>query len=442
MPSQKPDTRGIDVDTSAKDDEESVDGEGAENEDAVLEDEKTGEEGASEDEKYSDEPGGEDEEEYDEGVEEVEAEEVVPAARSGHSKRRPAAKRASRPAPRETPGPGRRIWVVVVAILIIVPVIGLVYFFYGPSGEIQRMDLIAQPYTDSFGISGLSLVAQLDTGKPSRLSGTADLLVSFKGNTTYTGTMGISDSQGSKTIPLGRFAIGNGEYTVQAKFQGKASSTTFMASGIIERLNITAYNITRMTNSTLEYGTARMGVRVIFMSASFETQMATANEKLDIEITGGGGVSKFTENIASKLQLNTNYSLPGNGNYTVKATFHNSKVKADSQYSTITTLANDAHTNGTYVMVFIPPKAEAGPDQTVQWKLADGGGKVTLDGSNSIGYGGAKVEFWTWDYGDGYIEDGMKVTYTFQNRDTYFVTLLVSDNNGNTDTDTVRVTVN
>jgi plastocyanin len=321
-------------------------------------------------------------------------------------------------------------------------VAGLVYFFYGPSGDIQAIDLIAQTYTEvSSGVSGMSLVAQVNTGKPSHLSGTADLTISCKGATTYTGTMGISESQGQKNIPLSQFAIGNGEYIVRATFQGRSSTTTFTASSIIERLNITAYNITRMSNSTIEYGTARMGVRVIFMSNSFESQMAIAGDRLDIEITGGGGTSKYTENIARKPQLNVNYSVPGNGNYTVKATFHNSKVKTDSQYSTFTTLATDAQTNQTFVMVFMPPKAAAGPDQTVQWKLVDGGGKVTLDGSNSIAYGGGRVTNWTWDYGDGYIEEGMKVTYTFQNRDTYIVTLLVSDNNGNTDTDTCTVTV-
>ena len=100
---------------------------------------------------------------------------------------------------------------------------------------------------------------------------------------------------------------GNGEYTVQAKFQGKSSSTTFTESKLIEKLNVTAFNITRMTNSTLDFGTARMGVRVIFMSSSNQSQMAIATDKLDIEITGGGGTSNYTGNVANMMQLNVNY---------------------------------------------------------------------------------------------------------------------------------------
>jgi hypothetical protein len=418
MPSGRPDTKGIDIDHPAGDEEETA-----------------------EDEEPSEEAGGEDDEEYNEGIEEVEAEEVAADEGQKPSKRRPAAGRASSAAPEEKPGSGRRIWAIVIAILIIIPVIGLAYFFYGPSGEIQKIDLIAQPYTDNAGISGMSLVVQVDTGKPSHLSGTAELTVVYKDAPTYTGTVGISESQGFKSIPLSQFAIGNGEYTVQAKFLGKTSSTTFTESQIIEKVNVTAYNITRMSNSTIGYGTARMGITVLFLSNSSVSQMAIATDKLDIEITGGGGTSKYAENVASKMQLNVNYSVPGNGNYTVKVTFQNSKVRTGSQYSTIAALAADSRTNQPYVMVFMPPKAEAGPDQTVQWKLVDGGGKVTLDGSNSIAYGGAVVEVWTWDLNDGNIADGKTVTYIFKERTKYPVILLIMDNNGNTDTDICNVTV-
>ena len=417
MPSGRSNVKGIDVDVPADENEE-----------------------MAEDEEPSGDDEGTDTEEYDEGVEEVEADEEH-EERPKPSKRAPSAGRRSREAPEEEPGSGRRIWAVVLALLIIVPVVGLAFFFWGPSGDIQAIDLIAQEYTDKAGITGMSLVAQVNTGKPSHLSGTSDLTISYNGATTYTGTMGISESQGYKTIPLSQFAVANGDYSVQVKFQGKTSSTTFTEMHIIEKVNVTAYAMTRMTNTTIDYGTARMGVRIIFMSNSSESQMAIASDRLDIEITGGGGTGKYSENVASRLQLNVDYPVPGAGNYTVKVTFQNSKVKAGSPLSTITTLGIDSQTDKSFTIVNIPPRAEAGPDQTVQWKLVDGGGKVTLDGSNSIGYGGATIELWTWDLHDGNIADGKTITYTYTQRNTYNVILTVSDNNGNTDSDTCTVTV-
>jgi len=434
MPSERSDTRGIDVDHPAEEDEETAEDE----EDSDLDEEQAEEES-----------GGDAEAGGDEEVEEVEAEEVVPESRPRPKKAAAPARKASREPPEQEPRSGRRIWVVVLVLLIIVPAAGLIYFFYGPSGEIQAIDLIAQEYTDSNGVTGMSLVAQVNTGKPSHLSGDADMAIIYKGATTWTGKMGISESQGTKSIPLSLFAEGNGDYKVQVRFQGKSSSTTFTESHIIERLNVTAFNMTRMTNSTIDYGTARLGVRIIFLSNSSESQKAVTGDSLSIEITGGGGSNNYTENIANKVQLNLNYSVPGiesynatRNTYTVKVTFQNSKVRPVSQLSTITTLGVDPKTNLTNIMVFVPPKAEAGPDQTVQWKLVDGGGKVTLDGSKSFGYGGARITNWTWDCGDDWIEDTEMATHTYKNPGNYLVKLLVVDNYGNTDIDTCTVVVN
>jgi hypothetical protein len=82
----------------------------------------------------------------------------------------------------------------------------------------------------------------------------------------------------------------------------------------------------------------------------------------------------------------------------------------------------------------------------VQWKLADGGGKVTLDGGRSIAYGGAIIVSWFWQYPDLTGEEGKVVTYTFANKNTvdnpyYVVLLTVTDTNGGIDTDEVHVTV-
>lgn len=429
MPSNKPSEWGVAADDTVEDDE---DAEGEADEEV----------GDQEDEAAA--PDGDDAEEAQE-VEEVEPADEEPAPRPRPSKSRPKAARAGRPQPKQPHRTGRMIWALVLAVIIIVPLAGVIFFYYGPAGDVQRIDVIAQPYTDKTG-SGMFLAATVDTGKPSSLSGKADVTTSFNGSNTYTGTIDISDSQGTKSIPFKDFCVGNGDYRVDVKFMGKSSAATFKATGIIEKLTVNAFNITRKDNATMEPGTARMGVLVIFMSAAGQAQMPVTADSVDININGGGGFSKYTESVGAKTQLSTTYALPGNGNYTINTTFHNSKVKADSKYATISQLASDSNSNLPYIMVFIPPNANAGNDQTVQWKALDGGGKVTLDGSRSMAYGGATIVNYQWDYGDGTYETGMIVTHVFPQKNDNFapyydVILTVTDSNGSLSMDDVHIIV-
>ena len=432
MPSNKPSEWGVAADDTVEDDE---DAEGEADEEAGdLEGEAAP-------------PDGDDAEQAHE-VEEVEPGDEEQAPGPKPSKSRPKARRAGRPQPEQPRRTGRMIWALVLAVIIIVPVAGVIYFYYGPAGDVQRIDVIAQPFTDRTG-SGMYLVAQVDTGKPSSLSGTADVTTSFNGTTTYTGTMGISESQGTKSMLFNQFCVGNGDYRVDVKFMGKSSTATFKATGIIEKLTVSAFNITRKDNATMEPGTARMGVLVIFMSNAGQAQVPVTADSIDINENGGGGFSKYTESVGAKTQLSVNYSLPGNGNYTINATFHNSKVKAGSQYATISQVASDSNTKQPFVLVFIPPAANAGNDQTVQWKALDGGGKVTLNGSGSIAYGGATITDYQWEFNDGTYDTGMIITHTFaqkndptENNPFYDVILTVTDSNGNLSTDHVHVTVN
>jgi hypothetical protein len=144
--------------------------------------------------------------------------------------------------------------------------------------------------------------------------------------------------------------------------------------------------------------------------------------------------------------VESTYPLPGNGNYTVKATFQNSRMKAGSQYSSLVVQGSDSRTGTPYVLVTIPPMAEAGPDQTVQYKLTDQGGKASFDGSKSIAYGGATIVSWQWDFADGFYDEGMKVDHTFASRNDnlnpfYLVVLTVTDSNGILSSDSVKVVV-
>jgi hypothetical protein len=343
--------------------------------------------------------------------------------------------------------------VVAVLLIILVPVIGFAYFFYGPSGDVKRIDLITRPYTkdDDSGMiidSGIVIAAQIDTGKPSSLSGAADIVISFNGSTVYTGKMDVQDSRSNRELSLGDFAVEDGNYTVDFTFQGFTQKSVFPVDGIIEMMNATAWAINSTINSTLAPpGTARLGVRVIMTTATGLSQMASSKDKLTIEIGRGGTPERYTESLSGKARFEKTYPIPGNGNYTVNVTFLNSKVKPGSKYSQMTFQAIDSN-NQTHAFVYvaIPPVANAGPDQTVAWKVQDQGAVVTLDGSRSTAYEGTTiVEYW-WNYNDGTAEDGVKVTHKYTQKNDvetpfYVVTLTVKDSNGQISSDEVHIIV-
>ena len=83
------------------------------------------------------------------------------------------------------------------------------------------------------------------------------------------------------------------------------------------------------------------------------------------------------------------------------------------------------------------PEAEAGPDQDD----VDEGDVVTFNGSASTD--NAAIDSFAWIFGDGSApEAGEIVTHVYADNGTFEVTLTVTDTSGNTDSDTMTVTVN
>jgi len=81
-----------------------------------------------------------------------------------------------------------------------------------------------------------------------------------------------------------------------------------------------------------------------------------------------------------------------------------------------------------------PPTAEAGNDKTVEV-----GEEFTLDASGSSDNVG--IASYEWDLGNGDTKTGEQITYTYDEAGNYTVELTVTDESGNTDTDTVEITV-
>lgn len=83
----------------------------------------------------------------------------------------------------------------------------------------------------------------------------------------------------------------------------------------------------------------------------------------------------------------------------------------------------------------IAPVAEAGQDQA-----ALAGQAVVFDAGDSFDSDG-RIVLYEWDFGDGVIESGFRVSHAFSRSGTAVITLTVTDNDGQTASDTITVNV-
>jgi PKD repeat protein len=93
------------------------------------------------------------------------------------------------------------------------------------------------------------------------------------------------------------------------------------------------------------------------------------------------------------------------------------------------------------ILVFVnnlPPKANAGPDKNVnESDVVVFNGSLSTDTPSDI-----PNLVYTWYFGDGFVDSGKTTNHTFSNAGIYIVTLVVEDDNGETSSDTLTVTVN
>jgi PKD repeat protein len=115
-------------------------------------------------------------------------------------------------------------------------------------------------------------------------------------------------------------------------------------------------------------------------------------------------------------------------------------AEIDNDHSDITKTEIRMENEVTYTN--IPPIADAGPDQVAYLDFYPGTMvNVYFDGSSSYDPDGTIVDF-SWDFGDGSTGSGESTSHKYYSPGNYTITLLITDNEGATGTDTAILTVN
>lgn len=123
--------------------------------------------------------------------------------------------------------------------------------------------------------------------------------------------------------------------------------------------------------------------------------------------------------------INPSHSYSQSGTYIVTLTVWD--IANNTAVDTLTVYVNN-----------VAPNAEAGNDQTI-----DEGETVFFDGSTSNDTpSDMSTLLYTWYFDDGTVLSGVTVNHIFEDDGIYTVTLVVTDDNGYTDSDIVNVTVN
>jgi len=150
-----------------------------------------------------------------------------------------------------------------------------------------------------------------------------------------------------------------------------------------------------------------------------------ATESNDID----GNISKYSwdfgdGNIGAGMIVEHTYGTPGTYNVTLTVTDDDGAESNDTFTLTVNELpANEA------------PTAVAGGDREVFM------GDIIIFNASASTDSDGNITDYTWDFGDGHIGHGITVEHSYVDADTYNVTLTVTDDDGDIDNDTLKVTV-
>lgn len=178
---------------------------------------------------------------------------------------------------------------------------------------------------------------------------------------------------------------------------------------------------------------------VDFYIALLEDDYWTAADVADISGRAGGGYDNYNGTIPRGAEYGGTYDLRTNSLSGDEVIIEAGYYKTSGDYDgSVGVDENDANLWFDVWDNYEPPKANAGPDQTIY-----AGEKVNFDGSASEASAGSSIMKYEWDFeNDGVIDaEGAKTSYTYTKKGQFAAVLRVTDSLGQINTDTCIITV-
>jgi PKD repeat protein len=307
------------------------------------------------------------------------------------------------------------------------PVLVVTYEVTGPS-PIAKPDLTINDITQDSSDRVLLKIANIGS---SNFSGTLGVQVWFNGVTKYNGTVSTSIPAGATgTFTLSSPTLPEGSTTVKAKLDpgGSIDEENEANNERTETLTVAASPTPTPSNNPPQANAGTNKNSKVGQPVSFNGTSSTDSDGTIVSyVWDFGDGSNSSGSVVSHV-----YSSPGTYTVSLTATDNSGATDTDTAVAIIT---EDSTTPTPPATTNKPPKAVAGNDVKVKV-----GESVHFDASGSTDPDGTITKY-SWDFGDDRDSDEKEPLHSYATPGVYKVTLVVTDNNGETDRDVIYVTV-
>jgi hypothetical protein len=131
----------------------------------------------------------------------------------------------------------KKVTVILIALIIIVPVVAVVWYAWGPT----RLDeiVITQVVLEDVNRKSVKLIGAAEGGGSS-FEEDVDLIIFYDDEQVYKGKVPFKDNLLNHNLPLNEFARGNGQYEFRLRYEEFKDSYFYDLVAVVEELNVFA----------------------------------------------------------------------------------------------------------------------------------------------------------------------------------------------------------
>lgn len=305
------------------------------------------------------------------------------------------------------------------------PVLVVTYQVIGPS-PVAKPDLVINEITKDSTNRVILRIANTGTGN---FSGNLGVQIWFNGVTKYNGTAAVTIPSGAiGTFTVTSLILPEGSTTVKAKVDpgGTIDEENEGNNERTETITVGSSSPPPSSNNPPQANAGSNKTAKVGQAVSFNGSGSSDSDGTIISYIWDFGDGQTSVGSV----VSHTYSVAGTYTASLTVTDNNGATDTDTVLVTISesTTTPPPSTNK-------PPKAVAGDDKKVKV-----GEAVHFDGSKSTDSDGTIVSY-SWDFGDDRDSDEKEPLHSYAKAGVYKVTLVVKDNNGETDRDVIYITV-